>query len=137
VNGKDGPRILGPGDQMSWTDGRPATPTRKVDPDTVLAWQSHRLIYDHTALSAVVMDLNRYVDRPISIAQPSLGALPFTGVLTLDSEDRMLKRIEAALPVQAQALPAAILLKARAPAAGACARGKACVKPSAKNKARR
>jgi transmembrane sensor len=129
VGGKDDARILGPGDQMSWIDARPAAPTRKVDPEVALAWESHRLIYDHTPLSAVVTDLNRYVDRPITIAQPSVAALPFTGVLALDSEDRMLKRLQAVLPVQAQALPAAILLKPRSAAPAACAKGKPCAKP--------
>lgn len=128
-NDKDDPRTLGPGDQMSWIDARPAAPTRRVDPEVALAWESHRLIYDHTPLNAVVTDLNRYVDRPITIAEPSVAALPFTGVLILDSEERMLRQLQAALPVQAQALPAAILLKPRSSAPAACAKGKPCAKP--------
>ena len=113
VNGRDDPRTLSPGDQMSWIEGQPAAPTRNIDPNIAFAWQSHRLVYDKTPLSDVVIDLNRYVDRPISLTPTSLGDLTFTGALPLDSEDGMLKRLQAALPIQAQTLSAAIVLKPR------------------------
>lgn len=113
VHGKDDPRILGPGDQMGWIEGQSAAPTRKIDANLAFAWQSHRLVYDHTPLDDVVTDLNRYAPRPISILPASLGETPFTGVLVLDSEDQMLDRLTKALPIQAVALPAAIVLKPR------------------------
>jgi transmembrane sensor len=117
VRGRDSPRTLGPDDQMTWIEGQPAAPTRNVDPNLTVAWESHRLVYDKTPLSDVVMDLNRYVDRPISIVPAALGDLPFSGLLILDSEDRMIKRLEQTLPIQAQTLPAAIVLKPRQAAA--------------------
>lgn len=116
IQGKDETRTLGAGDQMSWTEGHSAATTRRVDPELAFAWQSHRLIYDHTPLAEVVTDLNRYAPRPISIMPESLGEMPFTGLLVLDSEDRMLDRLKSALPIQAQTLPAAIVLKPRATA---------------------
>jgi transmembrane sensor len=104
---------LGPGDQMVWVEGQTAAPTRNIDPNLAFDWENHRLDYDKAPLSDVVMDLNRYVDRPISLLPAALGDLTFTGVLTLDSEDAMLKRLEQALPIRAQNLPAAIILKPR------------------------
>lgn len=111
AKGRDGLRILGPGDQMNWIEGQAAKPTRNIDPNLAFAWERRRLVYDKTPLSDVVVDLNRYVDRPISLIPPSVGDLTFTGVLPLDSEDVMLRRLQAALPIQAQTLPAAIVLK--------------------------
>ncbi len=113
LRGKDNPRILSPGDQMTWIEGQAASATKNIDPNLAFDWENHRLVYDHAPLSDVVIDLNRYVDRPISISPTALGTLPFTGVLTLDSEDRMLDRLREALPIQAQTLRAAIVLKPR------------------------
>ncbi len=113
VHGRDSPRTLGPGDQMVWIEGQAAAPTHNIDPNLAFDWENHRIVYDHTPLSDVVTDLNRYVDRPIRLIPTNLGELTFTGVLTLDSEARMIKRLQEALPVQAQALPAEIVLKPR------------------------
>jgi transmembrane sensor len=115
VGGQDPARTLAPGDQLTWADGHAAPPQLKVDPNIAFAWQSHRLIYRQTPLKTVVADLNRYVDRPIRIAQIPVGELPFSGILVIDSEDRMLKRIEASLPVRAQTLSAGIVLSPSPP----------------------
>jgi transmembrane sensor len=113
LRGKDNPRTLSPGDQMTWIEGQAASATKNIDPNLAFDWENHRLVYDHAPLSDVVTDLNRYVDRPISILPTSLGTIPFTGVLKLDSENRMLDRLREALPIQAQALPAAFVLRPR------------------------
>jgi len=49
-------------------------------------------VYQNTPLRDVVADLNRYVDRPISIGQAPVGDLRFTGAIALDTEDRIVKR---------------------------------------------
>jgi transmembrane sensor len=113
--GRDAGMNLGPGDQLSWIDGQALAMVRRVNPDNAFAWETHRLIYDRTPLGEVVTDLNRYVVRPIRLSAPSLAAIPFTGVLPIDSEDRMLRRLEAALPVHAQPLAAEIVLRPATP----------------------
>ena len=100
-----------PDQEISWTDGQAQPDVRMVNGANAVAWESHRLAYDKAPLSEVVADLNRYVARPVRIADPSLGALPFTGVLTLQGEDVMLHMIAAALPVEAKPLPAEIVLQ--------------------------
>ena len=102
---------IGLGQEASWTDGQPMPAVRQVNPANAFAWESHRLAYDHAPLSEVVADLNRYVARPIRIADPSLAALPYTGVLTLEGEDMMLRRIAAVLPIEAKPMPAEIVLQ--------------------------
>ncbi len=129
---KDPAHVLGPGDQLTWVDGQPESVQRKVDPNIAFAWQDRRLIYRQTPLKDVVTDLNRYVDRPISLAQSSLEDLKFTGVLNLDTENLMLRRLQAALPIQVQQQPAAIVLKPIGPSPARAGAKAAAVKPPAK-----
>ncbi len=95
----------GPGQQVSWIDGQPDAEIRAVNADNAFAWETHRLAYDNAPLSQVIADLNRYVERPIRLADPSLDGLLFTGRVPLQGETGMLRRIEADLPVEAQAQP--------------------------------
>lgn len=101
----------GPGQEVSWTDGQDPPMVRKVNAANAFAWESHRLAYDKAPLSEVVADLNRYVARPIRIADPALGQLTYTGVLSLEGEDMMLRRIGQVLPVKAKPSAAEILLQ--------------------------
>jgi hypothetical protein len=88
---------------------------RPVNAANAFAWESHRLAYDKAPLSEVVADLNRYVARPIRIADPSLERLAFTGVLNLEGEEMMLRKIAAVLPVEARPSAAEILLQKPTP----------------------
>jgi transmembrane sensor len=103
------------GDEVSWTDGQDQPVARKVNPANAFAWQTHRLAYDGAPLSRVVADLNRYVARPIRIVDPSLAGLAYTGVLNIEGEDMMLKKIAAVLPIEARPSAAEILLQKPTP----------------------
>jgi transmembrane sensor len=105
------------GDEVSWTDGQEPVQTRRVNAANAFAWQTHRLAYDKAPLSQVVDDLNRYVARPIRIADPSLAGLLYSGVLNIEGEDMMLRRLAAALPIQAKPSAAEILLQKPTPKA--------------------
>lgn len=117
----------GPGDEVSWTDGQAEVNVRRVNAANAFAWESHRLAYDKAPLSEVVADLNRHVARPIRLGDPSLAALPYSGELTLEGEDLMLRKIAALLPVEAHPSAAEIVLLRR----GACP-PKGCGKPARK-----
>lgn len=105
----------GPGQEVTWTDGQDPPSVRTVNAANAFAWESHRLAYDKAPLSEVVADLNRYVARPIRIADPALGQLAYSGVLNLEGEDVMLRRIGAVLPVQAKPSAAEIILQRAQP----------------------
>jgi transmembrane sensor len=101
----------GQNQEVTWIDGQADEPrTRAVNAANAFAWESHSLAYDKTPLAEVVADLNRYVVRQIRIADPSLAALPYTGSLTLEGEDVMLRKIAATLPIQYKAAAAEIVL---------------------------
>ena len=105
----------GPGQEVSWVDGQDPAAVRTVNAANAFAWESHRLVYDKAPLSEVVADLNRYVARPIHIADPALGELAYSGALNLEGEDVMLRKIGAALPIEAKARPAEIVLQRAQP----------------------
>jgi transmembrane sensor len=103
------------GDEVSWTDGQDQPDARKVNAANAFAWQTHRLAYEKAPLSRVVADLNRYVARPIRIIDPSLAGLAYTGVLNIEGEDMMLRKLAAALPIEARPSAAEILLQKPTP----------------------
>ena len=103
------------GEEVSWIDGQDPPQVRKVNAANAFAWQTHRLAYDKAPLWQVVADLNRYVARPIRIADPSLAGLPYSGTLNIEGEDMMLRKIAAVLPIEAKPSAAEILLQKPTP----------------------
>jgi transmembrane sensor len=103
------------GEEISWTDGQDPPQTRRVNAANAFAWESHRLAYDKAPLSEVVADLNRYVARPIRIADPSLAGLLYSGVLNVEGEDMMLRKLAKVLPIEAKPSAAEILLRKPTP----------------------
>ena len=83
--GEAGARLLGPG----------GAPLQKV--------------YDHAPLSQVVGDLNRIYARPVRLT-PEAATLQFTGVLVMDSQDLVLRRLAAFLDLQVSPSPKVVLL---------------------------
>ena len=74
-----------------------------------LAWRAGRLSYTRAPLSDVGDDLGRYLGKPVQV-DADIAAMPFTGVLNMDGEDLVLRRLEMFLPVRAQASAAGIRL---------------------------
>jgi len=120
---------LGAGQQAAWTDGQAQPTVRAVNAANAFAWETHQLAYDKAPLGEVIADLNRYVVRPIRLADPELARLPFTGVLTLEGEDAMLRKLEKVLPLQHEAQAAQIIMR-RMPACGF----KNCDRPAKRRK---
>lgn len=89
---------LTPGAQLVHRPGAAGYDIRRVDPAVAFSWKSGYLVFDKRPLAEVAGDLERYVSVPIEV-DPSAARLPFTGVLQIDGEDRMLARIQAALPI--------------------------------------
>ena len=118
----------GPGQQVSWIDGHAPT-MRAVNANNAFAWETHQLAYDRAPLGEVIADLNRYVARPIRLADPALATLPFSGMLTLEGETGLLRKLEMQLPVQDQPLAAEIILR-RLPPCGY----KNCDRPARRRK---
>ncbi len=62
-------------------------------------WRTGRLIYRDQPLSVVVADLNRQFDRPIQLGNAQTGKVRLSGVLIVDTQTAMVKRLSALLPL--------------------------------------
>jgi len=99
-NESGGVRLLA-GDQFVHDKGSDPVVTRQVGAEASFAWQSGLLVYSDAPLTQVVFDLNRYFERPVRIDGSDAGALRFSGVIAIDSDDRVIERLESFLPIEA------------------------------------
>lgn len=109
--GQEGTVRLARGQQLVQPPGASAR-TRDVAPDTAFAWKSGKLIYDRASLTEVVADLNRYVATPIRV-DPSAASVTVSGVLLVDEEAAMVRRLELFAPIVAETTAREIVLKAK------------------------
>jgi len=109
--GQEGTVKLARGQQLVQRPGASAQ-TREVVPDTAFAWKSGKLIYDRTPLAEVVGDLNRYVATPIRV-DPSAASVTVSGVLLIDEEAAMVRRLELFAPIVAETTADEVILKAK------------------------
>jgi transmembrane sensor len=91
--------VLLAGDQLVHADGTASATVEHVDPAEALAWRRGYLVYRNAPLSKVASDLGRYFTVPIRLNDNRVAAQKFTGVLRLDSESAVLRRITILLPV--------------------------------------
>jgi transmembrane sensor len=101
------------GAQLVHSEGEAENTVRQVAPDAAFAWQTGHLVYDDQPLSAVADDLTRYLPVPVRVQGEHAAKLRFSGVLQLDTEDAMVRRLEAYLPIRAEHTPAAVILRGR------------------------
>jgi transmembrane sensor len=92
---------LHPGQRLDHAQGAAQVSIRAADPAEVFSWRTGRLIYRDQPLSAVVADLNEQFARPIRIADPSLGDARVSGVLVLDDQAAIVRRLALLAPLSA------------------------------------
>jgi transmembrane sensor len=86
---------------------------RPADPGAELAWRHGRLVYDGESLDVVVDIVNRYSTRKISLGDPKLGRIRYTGTVFTDSIDGWLEALPRAFPVTAEEAPGGVVLRMR------------------------
>ena len=101
------------GDQLTRQEGSPRYDLKSVDLANALAWRDGRLSYDDVPLSQVIDDLNRYFPETVSAAGDDVASLRFSGVLKLDDEMSVLRRLENFLPVSIEQTGDKFLLRKR------------------------
>ncbi len=101
------------GQQLRHRDGDPQSTVGAVEPDNAFAWTQGQLVYRDAPLSEVAADLSRRFSRPVRTADAATGAVRFTGVLVIDNEDAVLRRLEAFAPVKAEPVRGAVVLRRR------------------------
>ena len=89
---------LGAGSRLQHHEGATASTVTLVSADDAFSWRSGRLIYRNRPLSEIASDLNRYGDSQVRVDSPAAG-MRFTGVLVIDDQQVMVRRLAALLPI--------------------------------------
>ena len=92
---------LHPGQRLDHEDGAVETHVRAVEPSDVYAWRTGRLVYRDQPLGDVVADLNQQYVRQIHLDDPALAATRFSGVLVLDNQAAVIRRLALLAPLTA------------------------------------
>jgi transmembrane sensor len=93
---------LSAGDQLVYREGAAADAVRRTDPATALAWREGYLVYEDAPLSEVIGDLNRYFPNRVALKDAAAGQRRFSGVLKIDSEDGIVRKLTEILPLVAE-----------------------------------
>lgn len=70
-----------------------------VNPAAELSWREGRLVYNGEPLEFVIATVNQYSAKPITLSDPALGRLKFTGTVLTDSIDTWLTALPNAFPI--------------------------------------
>lgn len=102
---------LRPGQRLDHTEGASKARVIAAAPAEVLAWRTGRLVYREQSLADVVADLNQQWATPISIVDPTLAATPVSGVLILDNQEAVIRRLALLVPIIAVRSEAGLVLQ--------------------------
>ncbi|MCO7564774.1 FecR family protein [Pseudomonas sp. S 311-6] len=99
-NGSDGGYRLGPGMQASYHAGDfEPTLAQSGDYGNDLAWRNGKLILDNLSLSQALPVINRYLDKPLQLADDNTGKLRVSGVYNTREVHRLVDNLPQVLPV--------------------------------------
>lgn len=98
------------GDQLSHRVGAPTSRQTRVNPAVAFAWTEGRLICEDRPLSDIVADLNRHYATPIQVSAAA-GRKRFSGVLALDDQDQVVRRLAGYLSLTVERRGEAVLLR--------------------------
>lgn len=90
------------GQQLVHVEGAPGSLVRAADADEAFGWTAGRLVYRDAPLGEIAADLQRRYARPMRLADAETAQIRFSGVLTLDDEAAVLRRLTAFAPVDAR-----------------------------------
>ena len=113
TDGDDTPVRLRPGQMLEHVEGASGVTVSNVAAEDQVGWRSGRLIYRDQPLSRIVADMNHYFDRPLRLEGANTADLHFSGVLIVDGQDAMVRRLTSLMPIAATPTDDAIVLRGR------------------------
>ena len=102
---------LHPGQRLDHVEGAAVARIAAAQPEEVLGWRTGRLVYREQPLSEVVADLNQQFALPIRIDDAGLAATPISGVLVLDDQNAVIRRLALLVPIRAVRSDAGVVLR--------------------------
>lgn len=113
IDGMDKAIQVRPGQMLEHVEGGKGVVVRAVSAEDQLGWRSGRLVYRDQTLGRIVSDLNQYFDRPLRLEGENIANLKFSGVLIVDGQDAMVRRLSSLLPISATSTDDSIVLRGR------------------------
>jgi transmembrane sensor len=113
TDGEDTPISLRPGQMLEHVEGSSGISVRSVAAEDQVGWRSGRLVYRDQSLGRIASDMNHYFDRPIRLEGENTATLRFSGVLIVDGQDAMVRRLTSLMPISATPTDEAIVLRGR------------------------
>jgi len=91
---------LTPGLQASYQQGDATPRVRAINPnDTALAWRPGKLVLDNLALADALPLINRYLNKPVMLADASTGAIRIGGIYNINEGKNLVPSLPKVLPV--------------------------------------
>lgn len=113
TDGEDTPIRLRPGQMLEHVEGASGVTVRSVAAEDQVGWRSGRLVYRDQPLGRIVSDMNHYFERPIRLEGENTATLRFSGVLIVDGQNAMVRRLTSLMPISATPTDDAIVLRGR------------------------
>ncbi|MEE1923929.1 FecR domain-containing protein [Pseudomonas sp. 148P] len=85
--------------QLVLANAQQFTATGRVDPARIIAWQQGKLRFDGTPLREAVIDLQRYRQAPIRLADARVGQMRLSGEFDSDAVEALLDGLPTILPL--------------------------------------
>jgi transmembrane sensor len=98
--GSSGATRIVAGHQATWDADELAPVLTSANLPQTLAWQRGRLEYVNEPLADVIADVNRYLPRPVTIRDPAVGQIKFSGTVFTESSEVWLRALPQVFPVQ-------------------------------------
>lgn len=102
---------LHPGQRLDHQEGAVTAQVAAAEAQEVLGWRQGRLVYREQPLGEVVADLNQQFDTPIRIEDPALARMPISGVLVVDDQSAVIRRLALLVPIRAVRSDAGVVLR--------------------------
>jgi transmembrane sensor len=101
-----------PGNQVTLTAGLGSnidasgkvTPALAVNTAAITAWRSGKLVFNDVSLKDVALEVSRYREKPLRVAQGKTENLRLTSVFKSDDTDALLRALPSILPVAVRTL---------------------------------
>jgi transmembrane sensor len=74
----------------------------RFDPEAVTAWETGHVVINDLPLDQALRRVNRYVDRPVALADPGLARLRVSGVFNAGDARAFAEAVAGLLPVSAE-----------------------------------
>ncbi|MFK3797012.1 FecR family protein [Pseudomonas sp. NPDC088444] len=81
------------------------TPASAVNTAAITAWRGGKLVFNDASLRDVALEVSRYREKPLRVAEGKTANLRLTSVFKSDDTDALLRALPSILPVAVRTLP--------------------------------